>query len=33
MGGQGGTDAGEDPEITIEPSRLPVPGSQVDVFA
>jgi flagellar hook-length control protein FliK len=33
MGGQRGTDAGEDPEITIEPSRLPDPGSQVDVLA
>jgi flagellar hook-length control protein FliK len=33
MGGQGGTDAGEDPETTIEPSRLPDPGSQVDVLA
>jgi flagellar hook-length control protein FliK len=33
MGGQHGTDAGEDPEITIEPSRLPDPGSQVDVLA
>ena len=33
MGGQHGTDAGEDPEITIEPSWLPDPGSQVDVLA
>jgi flagellar hook-length control protein FliK len=33
MGGQGGMDAGQDPETTIEPSRLPDPGSQVDVLA
>lgn len=32
-GAQGGMDAGEDPEITIESSRLPDPGSQVDVLA
>jgi flagellar hook-length control protein FliK len=32
-GAEGGMDAGEDPEITIESSRLPDPGSQVDVLA
>jgi flagellar hook-length control protein FliK len=34
MGPTGGDDAADDEaEITIQPSQLPLPGSQIDVFA